>query len=69
MVHAHGCSAAGTANFIVAGFGNLAYDSVIDTPVKEVLFIYELYVNLIACGLEFFVCNHIVYYFVQLGGT
>jgi hypothetical protein len=49
MVYAHACSAAGTANFTISGLGNFPHNLVIDTPVKEVLFIYELYVNFISC--------------------
>jgi hypothetical protein len=46
VVHAHACSAAGTANFIIPGLGNFSHDLIMDAPVKEVLFIYELYVKL-----------------------
>jgi hypothetical protein len=45
MVCAHACSAARTANFIIPSLGNFSHDFVVDMPVKEVLFIYELYVK------------------------
>jgi len=37
VIHVRACSAAGTANFIILGFGNWPYDFVIDAPAKEVL--------------------------------
>jgi hypothetical protein len=42
MVCAHCRSAARAANLIIPGFGNSSHDFVVDTPVKEVLFVYEL---------------------------
>jgi hypothetical protein len=61
MVHAHACSTAGTAFYLTpslsskwrgsrgCGLGNSSHDFVIDPPVKEVLFVYELYVNFLLC--------------------
>ena len=67
MVCAHACPAGGTFNLIIFGFGYLPYNLVIDAVVKEVLFIYELYVNFFSRRLEFFGCDHTIYYSVQLG--
>jgi hypothetical protein len=67
MVLAHACSAAGTPNLIALGFGYSTHNFIIDTPVKEVLFVYELYVNFFSRRLQFFVCDHIVYYLMEPG--
>jgi len=45
VVSAHCRPTAGTANFIIPGLGNFPHDFIVDSPVKEVLFVYELYVN------------------------
>ena len=69
MVYAHACPTAETAPFRTFGFRNFSHNLAIDAPVKEVLFIYELYVTFSGGCLEFFVSHHTVYYFVKFGGA
>ena len=49
VICANACPTAGTFNLIIFGSGYIPYNFVVDTPVKEVLFVYELYVNFFSC--------------------